>query len=34
MVHEGVKRQHVRKGHRLTDVILYGLLRSEWGLED
>ena len=34
MVREGVKRQHVRKGHRLHDVTIYGLLRSEWGLED
>ena len=34
MVHEGVKRQHVRKGHRLHDVVLYGMLRSEWGLTD
>jgi [ribosomal protein S5]-alanine N-acetyltransferase len=34
MVHEGIKRQHVRKGHRLCDVVLYGLLRSEWGVED
>jgi RimJ/RimL family protein N-acetyltransferase len=30
MVTEGVKRQHVRKGHRLHDVVLYGLLREEW----
>ena len=34
MVHEGVKRQHVRKGHRLHDVTIYGLLRTEWGLDD
>jgi ribosomal-protein-alanine N-acetyltransferase len=30
MQHEGVKRQHVRKGKRLCDVAIYGLLRSEW----
>lgn len=31
MQHEGVKRQHVRKGRNLRDVAIYGLLRSEWG---
>ena len=30
MVNEGTKRQHVRKGTRLLDVVLYGLLRDEW----
>ena len=30
MVNEGVKRQHVRKGAKLHDVVLYGLLRDEW----
>ncbi|MBX3156972.1 MAG: GNAT family N-acetyltransferase [Deltaproteobacteria bacterium] len=30
MVHEGVKRQHVKKGHHLHDIVLYGLLRDEW----
>ena len=30
MVVEGTKRQHVRKGHRLFDVVFYGLLRDEW----
>lgn len=30
MVNEGVKRQHVKKGGRLHDVVLYGLLRDEW----
>ena len=30
MVGEGVKRQHVRKGKKLCDVVLYGLLRDEW----
>jgi RimJ/RimL family protein N-acetyltransferase len=30
MVREGVKRQHVRKGHHLHDLVLYGLLRDEW----
>jgi [ribosomal protein S5]-alanine N-acetyltransferase len=34
MVEEGTHRQHVRKGHRLHDIVLYGLLRSEWGIED
>lgn len=27
---EGTKRQHVRKGRKLHDVHLYGLLRDEW----
>ena len=26
---EGIKRQHLRKGHRLCDVVFYGLLRDE-----
>jgi RimJ/RimL family protein N-acetyltransferase len=30
MTLEGTKRQHVRKGHRLWDVVLYGLLLDEW----
>lgn len=30
MVSEGVKRQHVRKGNKLHDIVLYGLLRDEW----
>ena len=30
MVNEGIKRRHVRKDHRLHDVVLYGLLRDEW----
>jgi len=30
MVAEGVKRQHVKKGTRLHDVRIYGLLRAEW----
>jgi [ribosomal protein S5]-alanine N-acetyltransferase len=30
MLSEGVRRRHVRKGKRLHDVTLYGLLRSEW----
>jgi RimJ/RimL family protein N-acetyltransferase len=34
MVREGVKRQHVKKGHRLCDVELFGMLRAEWGIED
>jgi len=27
---EGVRRQHVRKGRALVDVMLYGVLRDEW----
>ena len=27
---EGLRRRHVRKGRRLHDVHLYGLLRDEW----
>jgi len=30
MVGEGIKRQHIRKGQKLHDVVLYGLLRDEW----
>ncbi|HEY0477251.1 MAG TPA: GNAT family protein [Kofleriaceae bacterium] len=30
MVNEGIKRQHIQKGRRLHDVVLYGLLRDEW----
>lgn len=30
MINEGIKRQHVHQGHRLHDVVLYGLLREEW----
>lgn len=30
MVREGVQRQHVRKGRRLCDVTLYGVLRADW----
>jgi ribosomal-protein-alanine N-acetyltransferase len=30
MVREGVQRQHVRKGRRLVDVTLYGVLRADW----
>lgn len=30
MVHEGIKRQHVRKGLKLYDVLIFGLLREEW----
>jgi RimJ/RimL family protein N-acetyltransferase len=29
-VQEVIKRQHVRKGHHLHDLVLYGLLRDEW----
>lgn len=30
MLNEGVRRKHLRKGKRLHDVVLYGLLRDEW----
>jgi len=30
MVHEGTKRQHVRHGRRLHDVLIYGVLSDEW----
>lgn len=30
MLSEGVRRRHVRKGKRMLDVTLYGLLRDEW----
>jgi len=30
MLDEGVRRQHVKKGKKLHDVLLYGLLREEW----
>lgn len=30
MVQEGTQRRHLRKGRRLHDVVLYGLLREEW----
>jgi [ribosomal protein S5]-alanine N-acetyltransferase len=30
MVHEGTQRRHLRKGDRLHDVELYGLLREDW----
>lgn len=29
-VREGVQRQHVKKGRRLCDVTLYGVLRDDW----
>lgn len=30
MVSEGRRRRHVRKGRRLYDVEMYGVLRDEW----
>ncbi len=30
MTREGAKRQHIKKGKKLLDVVLYGLLRDEW----
>lgn len=34
MLGEGIRRRHVRKGKRLHDVSLYGLLRDEWREHD
>ena len=30
MQREGVCREHIRKGERYEDVVLYGILRREW----
>ncbi len=30
MLSEGIRRRHVRKGKKLCDVTLFGLLREEW----
>jgi len=30
LLREGVRRSHVRKGRKLCDVIMFGLLRAEW----
>jgi RimJ/RimL family protein N-acetyltransferase len=30
MVNEGIRRRHIRKGKRLCDVSMFGLLRDEW----
>jgi ribosomal-protein-alanine N-acetyltransferase len=30
MLDEGVRRRHVRKGKRLCDITMFGLLRTEW----
>ncbi|MDB4958129.1 MAG: GCN5-related N-acetyltransferase [Myxococcales bacterium] len=30
MIHEGLRRRHVRKGRKLCDVRMFGLLRDEW----
>ncbi len=30
MTREGAKRSHIKKGKKLVDVVLYGLLRDEW----
>jgi len=30
MLHEGVQRQHIKKGRKLCDVALYGVLRDDW----
>jgi RimJ/RimL family protein N-acetyltransferase len=34
MIHEGIRRRHVRKGRRLCDVRMFGLLRDEWEERD
>jgi RimJ/RimL family protein N-acetyltransferase len=34
MLSEGVRRRHIRKGKRMLDVTLYGLLRDEWWERD
>lgn len=33
MKREGVKRQHIRKGRRLCDVVIYGVLADEWSAD-
>ncbi len=33
MIREGTKRQHVKKGNKLHDIVIYGLLREEWESE-
>jgi RimJ/RimL family protein N-acetyltransferase len=30
MVNEGVRRRHIRKGKKLHDIVMFGLLREEW----
>lgn len=30
MTREGAKRSHIKKGKKLHDVVLYGILRDEW----
>lgn len=30
MTNEGIRRRHIRKGKKLLDVSLYGVLRHEW----
>jgi [ribosomal protein S5]-alanine N-acetyltransferase len=30
MINEGVRRKHVRKGRKLVDIVLFGMLRDEW----
>lgn len=30
MISEGIRRRHIRKGKRLLDVSLYGILKDEW----
>ena len=30
MIDEGVRRRHIKKGRKLHDVVMFGLLREEW----
>jgi RimJ/RimL family protein N-acetyltransferase len=30
MINEGMRRSHIRKGKRLHDVVMFGMLRDEW----
>lgn len=30
MINEGMRRSHVRKGKRMHDVVMFGMLRDEW----
>lgn len=32
LLREGVRRSHVRRGRKLCDVIMFGLLRAEWAM--
>ncbi|NVB83996.1 MAG: GNAT family N-acetyltransferase [Kofleriaceae bacterium] len=30
MTNEGIRRRHIRKGKKLLDVVMFGMLRHEW----